>query len=52
MLEALNDFGIEKLDVLNDIYNNGDRLKDLNRCIFITLPKKLGTNEYKFHQSD
>lgn len=35
------------LVIINEIYNRSDILEDLNRPIFIALPRKAGANEPK-----
>ena len=50
IIEALDDFGIEKLTIMaNEIYDTGKIPQDLSKSIFIALPKKPGTIECELH---
>lgn len=45
MLVVLYDFGIDKIiEIINEIYRNGDIREKLSRSFFITLSMKLGAN--------
>lgn len=49
MLTALDNFSIDKITEINEIYNSGDIEEDLSRSNFLALPKKPGTNECDLH---
>ena len=52
MLEALDDYGLEKLtELINEIYDSGDIPEDLSKSIFIALPKKAGATECELHRT-
>ena len=52
MIKTLDDFGIEKLTIMaNEIYDTGKIPQDLNKSIFIALPKKPGTIECELHRT-
>lgn len=52
IITAGDEFGIDKItDIKNSIYDCGDIPEDINKSIFIELPKKLGANEYELQQT-
>ena len=52
MLEALEECGVEKLtDIINKIYDDGEFPEDLNKSIFIAIPKKPGAVECEQHHT-
>lgn len=50
MLAALDDFDIHKIaEIIYDIYESCDIPKELNRSIFIALPRNPGAKECELH---
>ena len=51
MIEALEEYGVEKLTEINKIYHDGKFPEDLSKSIFITLPKKPGAVDCEQHHT-
>ena len=52
MLEALGDFGLEKItEIANHVYDSEDVPNEMLESIFIALPKKSGTVDCKTHRT-
>lgn len=39
----------EVTEVINVLYDSGEMLEGLSRCVFVALPKKLGAKECEIH---
>ena len=48
LLKALEDYGIRKITLLNEIYDTGQILADILKSIFMALPKKPEATECYF----
>ena len=51
LLEALEDYGIDKITLLNEIFNAGQIPPYNSKSIFIALPKKLGATLCGLHRT-
>lgn len=53
MLPALDYFDTDKItEVINGIYNSGNKLEDLSKSILVTLSKTPGTIECELHRTN